>query len=162
MTDELVSQFTWLGDKKSNQFGDTRVANVLYGRFSIYILHDKPDIELYKPSVFISAAAQKCPYFPGPTDKTQFKTEILEVLRTTKQRFRKSSKKLLPDERVISDSAEVNTQENRDDFESDAFQKNLITNEIKTVKEIENSTDSEDYDDDESEDLSGSEADDEG
>ena len=69
---------------------------------------------------------------------------------------------MLPDERVISDSAEVNTQENRDDFESDAFQKNLITNEIKTVKEIENSTDSEDYDDDESEDLSGSEADDEG
>ena len=39
------------------------------------------------------AAATDCPWFPGPRDKNEFKSEMKEVLRTTKQRFRYSAKK---------------------------------------------------------------------
>ncbi|XP_051156217.1 uncharacterized protein LOC127278520 [Leptopilina boulardi] len=71
MTDKLVCQFTWPGGAESVEFGNTKVANVLY------------------------SAAQKCSNFEGPKDKNTFKTHMLEVLRNTKQRYRNSKKYLL-------------------------------------------------------------------
>ncbi|EZA48471.1 hypothetical protein DMN91_004158 [Ooceraea biroi] len=75
MTDELVNHFTWSGDKKSEKFGDTTIANILY------------------------LAAKKCPFFDGPNTISQFKIEMQEVLRSTKQRFRNSLTKMSKSDR---------------------------------------------------------------
>lgn len=37
-------------------------------------------------------AAQKCLFFSGPDNKTVFKADVQEVLRSVKQRFRKKIK----------------------------------------------------------------------
>ncbi|CAH0550883.1 unnamed protein product [Brassicogethes aeneus] len=69
MTDELVCNFTWLGDKTNRGFGNTKVSNVL------------------------KQAAQKCLKTKGPQDIDHFKKEMLEVLRVSKQRHRLFLKK---------------------------------------------------------------------
>ncbi|XP_043462159.1 uncharacterized protein LOC122498479 [Leptopilina heterotoma] len=64
MTDELVSQFSWPGSKKSEKFGDTKISNLLF------------------------ESARQCTFFAGPHSISEFKNEMLEVLRITKQRYR--------------------------------------------------------------------------
>ncbi|XP_067204485.1 uncharacterized protein [Linepithema humile] len=68
MTDELVCKFTWPGGSGTEKFKDTKILNILY------------------------MAAQKCPFFSGPDNKTVFKADVQEVLRSVKQRFRKKIK----------------------------------------------------------------------
>ncbi|XP_067203122.1 uncharacterized protein [Linepithema humile] len=68
MTDELVCKFTWPGGSGTEKFKDTKILNILY------------------------MAAQKCLFFSGPDNKTVFKADVQEVLRSVKQRFRKKIK----------------------------------------------------------------------
>lgn len=49
-----------------------------------------------KRSLVLLVSAKNCPQFRGPDNKAEFKTEMLEVLRTTKQRFGKLLKKSQP------------------------------------------------------------------
>ncbi|XP_051155659.1 uncharacterized protein LOC127278143 [Leptopilina boulardi] len=71
MDDQLVAKFTWLKTKDTEKFGDTKVSNIFY------------------------RAAIKCPLFDGPTNKEIYKQTMLEVLKSTKQRFRNKIKKEL-------------------------------------------------------------------
>ncbi|XP_043470913.1 uncharacterized protein LOC122504081 [Leptopilina heterotoma] len=73
LTDKLVYSFTWNGGENSLKFGDTTVANAFY------------------------LSAKKCSNFDGPANKEIFKSHMLEVLRHTKQRYKKYLKKHLPD-----------------------------------------------------------------
>lgn len=68
MTDELVCQFSWPGSINSEKFGDTKITNLMF------------------------ESAKQCPHFVGPHSIVEFKNEILEVLRVTKQRYRLRNK----------------------------------------------------------------------
>ncbi|XP_067209573.1 uncharacterized protein [Linepithema humile] len=69
MQDELINKFTWPGGAGAEKFGDTKIVNIIH------------------------AAAKKCPLFPGPVNKAELKTELQEVLRSVKQRYRNKIKK---------------------------------------------------------------------
>ncbi|XP_039302651.1 uncharacterized protein LOC120357094 [Solenopsis invicta] len=64
MKDELVCKFTWPDDSGTEKFGDTKLVKIMYD------------------------AAQSCPLFEGPLNKTVFKAEVQEVLRAVKQRVK--------------------------------------------------------------------------
>ena len=36
MTDDLVCQFTWLGNNDTAKFGDTRISNVFFSKFLFF------------------------------------------------------------------------------------------------------------------------------
>ncbi|CAH0547654.1 unnamed protein product [Brassicogethes aeneus] len=69
MTDELVFSFTWKGNSNNLSFESTITANILYN------------------------IAVEVTSYPGPLTKEKFKTELLEVFRATKQRFKNSLNK---------------------------------------------------------------------
>lgn len=69
---------------------------------------------------FLSDAAQKCPLFSGPSTKAEFKNELQEVLRSSKQRFRNKSKKAL---------REVPAESNKEEEE--------MMQEIQQLRELE-------------------------
>ncbi|XP_036141100.1 uncharacterized protein LOC118648135 isoform X2 [Monomorium pharaonis] len=99
MTDELVNKFTWLGDEhNTKELGNTKMMNIIY------------------------YAAKKCSHFEGPVDKEAFKIEMLQVLRTIKQRFRRTIKKRNMDEVDENDEDDndehqnTNTDEESDDY----------------------------------------------
>ncbi|XP_043474347.1 uncharacterized protein LOC122506302 isoform X3 [Leptopilina heterotoma] len=66
ISDKLVCSFTWNGQDDTIKFSETKVANVFY------------------------QSSKRCINFQGPLNKEEFKTHMLEVLRHTKQRFRKN------------------------------------------------------------------------
>ncbi|XP_043465703.1 zinc-regulated protein 8-like [Leptopilina heterotoma] len=70
MTDEVATKFTWYGDSgDTKNFGETKMASLLY------------------------QVVNKCKQFKGPENFTEFKSEMTEVLRAAKQRYRNSGKK---------------------------------------------------------------------
>lgn len=71
---------------------------------------------------FLLAAAKKCPLFPGPVNKAELKTELQEVLRSVKQRYRNKMKK----------SAIQNVEESDVDVESVNSSEADIDSEYKT------------------------------
>lgn len=75
MTDKLVCHYTWKKTKDTEAFGDTKVSNVFF------------------------KAAQKCPLFRGPENKEDYKNTMLDVFKSTKQRYRN---KLKPTEKELS------------------------------------------------------------
>ncbi|XP_077270685.1 uncharacterized protein LOC143901928 [Temnothorax americanus] len=100
MTDELVNKFTWSGGAESRNFGDTKIANILY------------------------LAAQNCPFFKGPESKMEFKIDMQEVLRAAKQRIRNRIKKnaIVTEEQDPEDDGtddEKCTSEEMTEYESD-------------------------------------------
>ncbi|XP_077277489.1 uncharacterized protein LOC143905771 [Temnothorax americanus] len=100
MTDELVNKFTWSGGAESRNFGDTKIANILY------------------------LAAQNCPFFKGPESKMEFKIDMQEVLRAAKQRIRNRIKKnaIVTEEQDPEDDGtddEECTSEEMTEYESD-------------------------------------------
>lgn len=43
-------------------------------------------------NVFVDAA-KDCPFFHGPENKAEFKTDMVDVMRATRQRYRNRTKK---------------------------------------------------------------------
>ncbi|XP_043480102.1 uncharacterized protein LOC122509870 isoform X2 [Leptopilina heterotoma] len=103
MTDELVSQFSWPGSIKSEKFGDTKISNLLF------------------------ESAKQSTYFVGPHSISEFKNEMLEVLRITKQRYRKKNS---------------NKQEVLEEMNSEE-----ILEEIRRLQELDEVSDANDGDD---------------
>ncbi|XP_043476106.1 uncharacterized protein LOC122507454 isoform X3 [Leptopilina heterotoma] len=68
MTDHLLCEYTWNGEKGMQKFGDTKISNVLF------------------------SSAKKCPFFKGPSNVAEYKTEMREVMRISKQRYRNATK----------------------------------------------------------------------
>ena len=91
-------------------------------------------------------AAQKCRYFSGLKDKMHFKSEMLEVLRSSKQRHRKSKKKDQTKELL------VDLPQNNSTKDALIEQELEILERIEKLKEVENSSESDEtsYDDDDS------------
>lgn len=42
--------------------------------------------------LFVLASAKKCPFFKGPSNVAEYKTEMREVMRISKQRYRNATK----------------------------------------------------------------------
>ncbi|XP_051162243.1 uncharacterized protein LOC127282171 [Leptopilina boulardi] len=96
LTDKLVCNFTWNGKKDTMNFGNTRLANVLY------------------------QSAKQCMNLKGPLNKEDYKSHMFEVLRHTKQRYRSNIKKNLPStadelERAILELEASNLDEGEED-----------------------------------------------
>ena len=79
-------------------------------------------------------AAQNCPCFPGPRDKNEFKTEMKEVMRTTKQRFRYQTK---------NREENNNSQEEKENLTSEEIHQRL-----KRLEDLDENLEESDYDGD--------------
>ncbi|XP_051173361.1 uncharacterized protein LOC127289463 isoform X3 [Leptopilina boulardi] len=96
LTDELVYQLTWLGDKDTEKFGDTKVSTIFF------------------------VSAQKCTLFKGPTNIAEYKLEMKQVMRITKQRYRNAQKKNAEDaEEQLEEILEESFEDSGSDSEAD-------------------------------------------
>ena len=94
-------------------------------------------------------AAKKCPFFTGPQDKNEFKNEMIEVLRTTKQRFRNCQKKCQPKNQTKTNDDEVKVKREQDRINVQGLNANEILAEIEGLIKIQNLSGSEDNFDEE-------------
>ncbi|XP_051158464.1 uncharacterized protein LOC127279863 isoform X2 [Leptopilina boulardi] len=95
MADQLVTKFTWNKTSETEKFGDTKVSNIFY------------------------RAACKCSLFEGPANKEVYKLSMLDVLKSTKQRYRNKIKKSLqlPRQNEVEDDNSSNDGDEDDNSE---------------------------------------------
>lgn len=108
MTDELVCDFTQNKTKDTEKFRDSKISNIFY------------------------KAARKCPLFRGPENKEVYKQTMLQVFKSTKQRYRNKLKTSneLPTKESLNHALQNITQalEHYEESEEDVVDDNQSNN----------------------------------